>query len=109
MNNLMRRSCRVPDYYSSDVWGFPIVESPETAIAMERPSEMLTFLERESQRRHYADILNIGKDIAQTYLNCLKAEDVAKISDVRIKPMSHKRFFGIIVDDPEMIISFQRR
>ncbi len=84
-------------------------ESPETAIARQKPEKLLILLERESERKRYNEALAIGASIANTYISGLSSQNKFKINEISIEPIRQMRgvlgFFG----NKGMVISFKKR
>ena len=87
---------------------YPLNESPETAIARQKPEKLLMLLERESIRKRYNEGLAIGADVVNIYLSGLSSGDKIKISEISIEPRRQIGGFFGFAGSKGMVISFKK-
>ncbi len=82
-------------------------ESPETAIARQKPDVLLKLLEMESSRKRYNEALSIGTSIVNTYISGSSQKDISKIKEISIEPYKQIGGFLGISGSRGMVISFR--
>jgi len=93
-----------PSFNSS----FSYPESPETAVARQVPSRMVSLLKRESERKRYNEGLEIGAEVAKNYIRELSSEEYSKINKIEIIPEQSTRFLGIPVGRKALEVKIQK-